>query len=322
MKRVLSGIQPSGQPHLGNFLGAMKRHVSDQHTTESFIFLANYHALTTLRDGQKLHDLTRDLAIDYLAIGLDPQKTTLFRQSDVPEHTELMWILSCLTPMGLLERCHAWKDAQNKGKKEISAGLFNYPVLMAADILLYQPDFVPVGKDQKQHVEVARDLAGTFNHLYGETFKLPEPTIPKDVAIIPGTDGQKMSKSYGNTITLFGTDATLKKEVMSIVTDSTPVDAPKNPDTCNVFQLYRHFASPDAIKSLKKKYLEGGTGYGDAKKLLLQALHETLDPYREKRVELEGKLDYVEEVLKDGAKRAQKVARATLNEVRKKTGLS
>ena len=321
MKRVLSGIQPSGQPHLGNFLGAMQRHVAHQETFESFIFLANYHAITTLRDGVELRKLTRDLAIDYLAIGLDPNKTTLFRQSDVPEHLELMWILSCLTPMGLLERCHAWKDAQAKGKKDATAGLFNYPVLMAADILIYQPDLVPVGKDQKQHVEVARDLAGTFNHVYGETFKLPEPNIPETVATIPGIDGQKMSKSYGNTITLFGTDAELKKQVMSIVTDSTPMEAPKNPDTCHVFQLYKHVASKEEIATLNARYKAGGIGYGESKKLLLEKLHEILDPYREKRVELEGKLDYVEEVLFEGANRARAIARKTLETVRKKVGL-
>lgn len=321
MKRVLSGIQPSGQPHLGNFWGAMQRHVRHQEEYESFIFLANYHALTTVRDGDQLRKLTLDLAIDYLAIGLDPNKTTLFRQSDVPEHTELMWILSSITPMGLLERCHAWKDAQAKGKKDTTAGLFTYPVLMAADILIYNPDFVPVGKDQKQHVEVARDIANTFNHHFGETFKMPEPVIPEDVATIPGTDGQKMSKSYGNTIALFGSDAQLKKEVMGIVTDSTPIEAPKNPDTCNVFQLYKQVASPKEAQALAERYRAGGIGYGDAKKMLLQKLQETLTPYREKRVELEGKLDYVEEVLLEGAKRAQAVAQKTLQEVRNKVGL-
>lgn len=321
MQRILSGIQPSGEPHLGNFWGAMQRHVALQDDHESFIFLANYHALTTLRDGDRLRDLTRELALDYLAIGLNPKKTTLFRQSDVPEHTELMWILSCLTPMGLLERCHAWKDAQAKGKKETTAGLFNYPVLMAADILIYQPDLVPVGKDQKQHVEVARDLAGTFNHLYGDTFKLPEPNIPDEVAVIPGIDGQKMSKSYHNTITLFGTDKELEKEVLSIVTDSTPVNAPKNPDTCTVFQLYRHVASSDEISALEKQYKAGGMGYGDAKKSLLKKLHETLDPYRKKRVELARNVDYVEEVLNQGAKRARTLAQSTLDEVKKRVGL-
>jgi tryptophanyl-tRNA synthetase len=321
MKRVLSAIQPSGQPHLGNFLGAMKRHVGHQDEFESFIFLANYHALTTVRDGELLRKLTTELALDYLAIGLDPKKTTLFRQSDVPEHVELMWILSCVTSMGLIERAHAWKDAKAKGKKDITAGLFNYPILMAADILVYNPDFVPVGKDQKQHVEMARDIAGTFNHTFGDVFKLPEASIPDDVATVPGTDGQKMSKSYGNTIAIFGDDKQLKKEVMSIVTDSTPVEDPKDPRTCHVFQLYQLFATKDETENLRDKYKAGGFGYGDAKKLLLEKLHETLDPFREKRVELQGNLDYVEEVLIDGAKRAHNVARKTLDQVRDKTGL-
>lgn len=322
MKRILSGIQPSGQPHLGNYLGAMKRHVERQDHYESFIFLANYHALTTMREGEQLRTLTRELAIDYLAIGLDPEKTTLFRQSDLPEHAELTWILSCLTPMGLLERCHAWKDAQVKGKKDTTAGLFTYPILMAADILIYKPALVPVGKDQKQHVEVARDIAGKFNRLYGETFPIPEPDIEGTVETVIGTDGEKMSKSYGNTIPLFGSDEALKSAVMSVVTDSTPVEAPKNPDRCNVFTLYRTLASAQEIKTLREKYMAGGTGYGEAKKLLLAKLHETLDPYRRKRVELQDQLDYVEGVLKKGAEQARKIARKTLEEVRKKVGLS
>lgn len=322
MKRVLSGVQPSGQPHLGNYLGAMKRHVAHQEKFESFIFLANYHALTTIHDGKELAKLTRELAADYLAIGLDPEKTTLFRQSDVPEHTELSWILSCLTGMGVLERCHAWKDAQNKGKKDISAGLFTYPVLMAADILIYKPDLVPVGKDQKQHVEVARDLAEKFNHHYGETFSLPEPNINEEVQTVVGTDGEKMSKSYGNTIALFGSDDELKKQVMGIVTDSTPVEESKDPEKCNVFKIYSYFASPEEIENLRDKYTAGGFGYGDAKKLLLEKLHEVLDPFRQKRVELIKDFDYVEEVLKNGANRAQKIARETLDEVRSKVGLT
>lgn len=321
-KRILSGIQPSGQPHLGNYLGAMKRHVERQDEFESFIFLANYHALTTVRDGATLRDTTRELAMDYLAIGLDPQKTTLFRQSDVPEHTELTWILSCLAPMGLLERCHAWKDAKAKGKKDPTVGLFTYPVLMAADILIYKPAQVPVGKDQKQHVEVARDLAEKFNHTYGETFPLPEPDIEAAVETVPGIDGEKMSKSYNNTIALFGTDAELKKSVMSIVTDSTPVEAPKNPETCNVFKLYKTVATPQEIQTLEGKYRAGGMGYGEAKKMLLEKLHQTLDPYRQKRVELTHQIDYVEEVLQAGAKRARTIARTTLDEVRAKVGLS
>ncbi len=322
MKRVLSGIQPSGQPHLGNYLGAMKRHVAHQEEFESFIFLANYHALTTIRDGALLNKLTLELAMDYLAIGLDPEKTVLFRQSDVPEHAELAWILGCITPMGLLERCHAWKDAQNKGKKDSSAGLFTYPVLMAADILIYKPDLVPVGKDQKQHVEVARDIAEKFDHLFGETFPPPEPNINEEVQTVIGTDGEKMSKSYGNTIALFGDDAQLKKEVMGIVTDSTPVEDPKDPDKCNVFRLYSYFADEKEIANLRDKYKAGGFGYGDAKKLLLEKLHDTLGPARQKRVELEKDLDYVEEVLKTGAKKAHKVARKTLDEVREKVGLT
>lgn len=321
MKRILSGIQPSGEPHLGNYLGAMRRHVELQEEHQSFIFLANLHALTTLRDGNELRRLTRELALDYLAIGLDPEKTTLFRQSDVPEHTELLWILACLTPMGLLERCHAWKDAKAKKKKEPSAGLFTYPVLMAADILMYKPHFVPVGKDQKQHVEVARDLAATFNHHYGETFPLPEPSIDPDVQTIIGIDGEKMSKSYNNTIPLFADEAILKKQVMSIQTDSTPLEKPKNPKTCHVFRLYSYLARPDEIENLRDKYLSGGFGYGEAKKVLLKKLHEVLDPFRQKRVELVSKVDYVEEVLIEGGKRARKVAKKTMDEVREKVGV-
>ncbi len=321
MKRVLSGVQPSGHPHIGNYLGAMKRHVAHQEEFESFIFIANYHALTTTRDGQTLRDFTTELALDYLAIGLDPEKTTLFRQSDVPEHTELAWILSCITPMGILERCHAWKDAEAKKKKDPSTGLFIYPVLMAADILMYKPDLVPVGKDQKQHVEVTRDLALKFNNLYGETFPLPEPSINEEVQTVVGTDGEKMSKSYGNTIAMFGDDAQLKKEVMGIVTNSTPLEEPMDPDNCNVFKLYSYFATPEDIKIFKDKYLAGGFGYGNAKKELLEKLHKVLDPFRQKRVELKGNMDYVETVLKNGANKARAIAQKTLAEVRDKVGL-
>ena len=321
MKRVLSGVQPSGHPHIGNYLGAMKRHVAHQEEFESFIFIANYHALTTTRDGQTLRDFTTELALDYLAIGLNPEKTTLFRQSDVPEHTELAWILSCITPMGALERCHAWKDAETKKKKEPSAGLFTYPVLMAADILMYKPDLVPVGKDQKQHVEVTRDLALKFNNLYGETFPLPEPSINEEVQTVVGTDGEKMSKSYGNTIALFGDDAQLKKEIMGIVTNSTPLEEPMDFENCNVFKLYSYFATPEEIQTLKDKYQAGGFGYGNAKKSLLEKLHEILDPFRQKRVELKGNMDYVETVLKNGANKARAEAQKTLAEVREKVGL-
>lgn len=322
MKRVLSGIQSSGKPHIGNYLGAMKRHVEKQDHYESLIFIANYHALTTIRDPQLMQTLTRELAIDYLAIGLDPQKTILFRQSDLPELHELAWIFSCITPMGLLERSHAWKDAQAKGKKEVTVGLFTYPILMAADILIYKPDRVPVGKDQKQHVEMARDIAEKFNHTFGETFPLPEADIDEKVETVIGTDGEKMSKSYGNTIPLFSSDEELKKAVMSIVTDSLPLEAPKNPEKCNVFKLYAYFATPPERDVLEQKYRAGGMGYGEAKKILLEKLHETLDPFREKRVELESKLDYVKEVLKEGARKAKQIAARTLEEVREKTGLT
>lgn len=322
MKRILSGVQPSGKPHLGNYLGAMKRHVEAQENYEAFIFLANLHAITTIRDGKTLRNHTQNLALDYLAIGIDPKKTTFFRQTDIPELTELMWIFSSITSMGLLERAHAWKDALAKQKKEPSAGLFTYPILMACDILIYKPHRVPVGKDQKQHVEIARDIAERFNHLYGETFLLPEPDIEEDVETVIGTDGvNKMSKSYDNTISLFADDATLKKQVMGIVTDSTPLEAPKNPKTCTVFNLYSHLASPKEIENLSDKYTSGGFGYGEAKKKLLAKIHEIFDPFKQKRVELEKNLDYVEEVLLEGGKRARKVAMETMEEVRKKVGI-
>ncbi|HLG25470.1 MAG TPA: tryptophan--tRNA ligase [Candidatus Gracilibacteria bacterium] len=323
MKRILSGIQPSGNPHLGNYLGAMKNHVNMQKTHESFIFIADLHALTTVRDAKKLHEATMGVAIDYLALGLDPEKTVFFRQSDVMEHSELAWILSCITPMGLLERAHAYKDATAKGMKDSTAGLFTYPVLMAADILLYQPDLVPVGKDQKQHVEIARDIAEKFNTTFGDVFKLPEDHIPADAGYIIGTDGEhKMSKSYGNVIEFFADEKTLKQQVMGIKTDSTPLEEPKNPDTCAVFKLYSYFGSPSEVKDLRNKYEKGGFGYGDAKKILLQKLLETFAPYRQKRIELASDLGYVEEVLKKGAEKARKVAQKTMEKVRRKTGLA
>ncbi len=246
-KRVLSGIQPSGAIHLGNYLGAIKQHIEMQQNSnyDCFFFIADLHALTTVRDPKKLADMTRDVALTYLSLGLDPEKVVFFKQSDVPEHTELAWIFSCITPMGLLERAHAWKDAVEKGKKEKTAGLFIYPILMAADILLYKPSLVPVGKDQKQHIEIARDIATHFNTTFGEEFPQPQELTPEDVAVVPGTDGQKMSKSYGNTIDIFAPENILKKQIMGIVTDSTPVEAPKDPSTCNVFQLYKLVATKE-----------------------------------------------------------------------------
>lgn len=323
MKRILSGIQSSGTPHLGNYLGAMKNHVERQDEFESFIFIADLHALTTVRDADLMREMAQELAIDYLALGLNPEKTVFFRQSDVPEHSELAWILSCISPLGLLERAHAYKDSVAKGTKDATVGLFTYPVLMAADILMYNPDKVPVGKDQKQHVEITRDIAEKFNHTFGETFKLPEPDIPEEFAYIIGTDGEhKMSKSYGNVIEFFADDKTLKKQVMSIKTDSTPLEEPKDPDKCPVFNLYKFFASEDEIKDLRKKYEKGGFGYGDSKKLFLEKLLEYFGPYREKRIELKDNLGYVEEVLKEGAKKAQAEAQKTMAKVRVKTGLN
>lgn len=322
MKRILSGIQSSGAPHLGNYLGAMKNHITMQEDHECFIFIADLHALTTVRDPAKMKQMTEEIAIDYLALGLDPEKTTFFRQSDLLEHSELAWILSCITPLGMLERAHAYKDAVAKEHKEPTAGLFTYPILMAADILLYKPDLVPVGKDQKQHVEMTRDIAQKFNNHFGEIFKLPEPHIPEEVATIVGTDGKrKMSKTYGNVINFFADEATLKKQVMSIVTDSTPIEDPKNPKKDTVFKLYKFFADPAEIENLRQKYEKGGFGYGDAKKLLLEKLLDYFGPARKKRIELQQDLGYIEEVLADGANKAKKIASKTMEDVKKKIGL-
>lgn len=323
MARLLSGVQPSGTPHLGNYLGAMKQHISMQKTHETFVFIADLHALTTVRDAEKMRTMILEVAIDYLALGLDPDKTIFFRQSDVYEHSELAWILSCITPLGLLERAHAYKDAVAKGMKDATAGLFTYPILMAADILLYKPDLVPVGQDQKQHLEMAQDIAEKFNHLFGEIFKRPEPHIPKEAATVIGTDGEhKMSKSYGNVINFFADEATLKKQIMGIKTDSTPLEEPKDPDKDAVFKLYSYFASKEEKELLAEKYRKGGFGYGEAKKNLHAKILEYFDPYRKKRIELLKDLSYVNDVLKTGAQKARKVAQKTMNEVRAKTGLS
>ncbi|MBI4975682.1 tryptophan--tRNA ligase, partial [Candidatus Peregrinibacteria bacterium] len=248
MKRILSGIQPSGNPHLGNYFGAMRQHVEMQKNFECFLFIADLHALTTVKNAEEMRQNTYNLAVSYLALGLDPDKTVFFKQSDLSEHAELCWIFDCMVKMPFLERAHAWKDAKEKGGKETTVGLFNYPILQAADILLYQPDIVPVGKDQKQHIEMSRDIATTFNNTFGETFKIPEAYIKEDTAVIPGTDGQKMSKSYGNTIDIFVDEKELKKQVFNIVTDSTPLEKPKDPKKCNVFNLYKLFASKEELK--------------------------------------------------------------------------
>lgn len=321
-KRILSGVKPTGKVHIGNYLGAMQGHVNMQDDRENYIFIADLHSLTTVKNKAELQELILDLAMDYLALGLDPNKAVFFRQSDVPEHAELTWILSCLTPMPMLELAHAYKDAVAKGIKEINAGLFTYPVLMAVDILIYKPDIVPVGKDQKQHVEIARDLAGKFNRTYGEVFKLPTPYIPEEVAVVIGTDGQKMSKSYGNTIEIFASDKALKKQIMGIVTDSTPVESPKDPDNDTIFKLYSYFANAEEKSALADKYRAGGMGYGDAKKMLLEKVIETFKPFREERERLKSDIAYVKDILKKGAEKARIVASETKAEVWDKTGLS
>lgn len=323
-KRILSGVQPSGVQHLGNYFGAMKAHVELQDSgMESFIFIADLHSLTSLRDPEKRKQMVIDLALDYLAIGIDPGKTVFFRQSDIAEHSELTWILNCVTPVSMLEQAHAYKDAVSRGVKDSSAGLFDYPVLMAVDILIYKPDFVPVGKDQKQHVEIARDIAGKFNRIYGDVFRLPEPMIHEVHGYIMGTDGaSKMSKSYGNVINMFADEKNLKKQVMGIVTDSTPVEVPKDPEKDTIFNMYSLFAGSDEKTSLAEKYRAGGFGYGDAKKLLLEKIMEYFGPYRLEREKLKSDPAYVKDILKKGADKARETARATKAEVWEKVGLN
>lgn len=321
MQTVLSGAQPSGRAHLGNYFGAIRQHIDMQAKYDCYYFLADLHALTTIKDAELMRSLSHDLAVTYLALGLDPQKTVFFKQSAVCEHAELCWIFDCMVKVPFLERAHAWKDAKEKGKKEITVGLFNYPILQAADILLYEPDLVPVGLDQKQHIEMTRDIAITFNQTFGgQALKLPEPYIKEEVAVVPGTDGQKMSKSYGNTIDIFADDSTLKKQVMGIVTDSKGVADAKDPATCNIFKLYQLFATSAEKKDLTEKYTSGGFGYGDAKKLLLNKILEHFEKQRVKYLELSSKKDYVHDVLAEGSKKAKIKASATLDKVKQKIG--
>ena len=318
--RILSGIQPSGKLHLGNYFGMMRPALRLQEQGETFLFIANYHAMTTVTDAARLRADTLGVALDFLACGLDPQRTALFRQSDVPEVHELAWFLSCVTPMGLLERCHSYKDKIAKGIAANHA-LFAYPVLMAADILAYQSNVVPVGRDQKQHVEVTRDMAIKFNFQYGEVFTVPEPRIEEEVAVVPGLDGQKMSKSYGNTVELFGDMKEAKARIMRIVTDSTPLEDPKNPDKCNIFALYSLFATESEREELAARYRAGGMGYGHAKKALYEIFERVFEPFQKRRKELEANLDYVEGVLRDGATRARAEAVKTLDAARKAVGI-
>jgi tryptophanyl-tRNA synthetase len=320
MKRILTGIQPSGTLHIGNYFGAMRPILQRQGEGEIFFFLADLHALTSLRDPDALRANVREATADYLACGLDPEKTVCWRQSDVPAHAELMWILSTLTPMGMLERAVSYKDKVARGLVA-NAGLFTYPVLQAADILLYDADVVPVGKDQKQHLEMSRDIAVKFNEAYGDTLKLPEPEISEDVAVVPGLDGQKMSKSYGNTLELFQDEKPMRKRVMSIVTDSTPLDAPKNPEGSNILALYRLVASPGQVAQMEDDFRAGGIGYGEFKKRLFEALQEFFAPMRARRAEIMARPGYVDEVLEDGARRARAIADVTMDRVRSAVGL-
>ncbi|MCG3128025.1 MAG: Tryptophan--tRNA ligase [Phycisphaerae bacterium] len=318
--RVLSGIQSSGVLHLGNYFGAMKQHIEDQERHECFFFIANYHSLTTVHDAARLRQLTVDVALDYLAMGLDPAKATLFRQSDVPEVTELAWILSTVTGKGLLERATSYKDKIAKGI-EPSMGLFCYPILMAADILIYRPQLVPVGKDQLQHVEMTQDMAGYFNNTYGrEVFVRPEAKL-NEAAIVPGVDGQKMSKSYGNTIDLFGEPKAMKKRIMAIVTDSTPVDAPKDPENCNVFALLKLLAPPEETAQWAERYRAGGMGYGEAKKRVAELYEDFFGPKRERRAALAARPDELENILRDGGRRARSVAQSVMADVRDACGI-
>jgi tryptophanyl-tRNA synthetase len=319
--RVLSGIQPSGRLHIGNYFGAMKPQIELQDTHECFYFIANYHALTSLRDRAQIAAYTHDVALSYLALGLDPKKTVFFRQSDVPEVTELAWILSCVTPMGLLERAHSYKDKVAQGLSP-NHGLFAYPVLQAADILIYKPQLVPVGQDQKQHIEMTQDMGAKFNLAFGvEVLVRPEPLIREEVAVVPGIDGRKMSKSYGNTIDLFGPEKAARKQIMSIVTDSTPVEEPKDPSKCNVFALLKLMADKSELAEWEEKYRRGGTGYGEVKKRVFELYLETLGPARKRYEELAAHPEEVERILAHGAERARAVAQQTMREVRDACGL-
>ena len=320
-KRILSGIQPSGSLHLGNYFGMMKRMIEYQDKEDLFCFLVNYHALTTVSNGNKLRKETLSAAMDFLALGIDPEKCYFWVQSDIPEVTELTWILSNVTPLGLLERCHSYKDKVARGISP-SHGLFAYPVLMAADILIFQSNIVPVGKDQKQHVEVARDIAIKFNNTYGDTFVIPEEEIQQDLATVPGLDGQKMAKSYDNTVEIFADEKTMKQKVMSIVTDSTPVNQPKNPETCNLFAIYKLFANEDQVKELDDKYRNKPLKYSEIKKELFGMIWEYFAEARQERKKYENSPGDVINILKKGAGKARKIAGNTLQQILKAVGLN
>lgn len=327
--RSLTGIKPSGTPHIGNLLGAIQPALALVERYDALYFIADHHALTTVHDGERMRELTYDLAATWLALGLDPQRVTFYRQSDVPEVFELSWMLSCFIGKGVLNRAHAYKDVVAKNREAgrdddygVNMGLFNYPVLMAADILLFSPDVVPVGQDQKQHVEIARDIADAVNHAMGSSIlKLPEPLIEEQVKTIPGLDGRKMSKSYDNVIPIFEQPKALRKLIMRIVTDSTPVEDPKDPDTCNVFALYKLFAPAERCAALAERYRAGGMGYGEAKQELFELLEAKLAEPRERFMELRADRAYIDDVLVDGAARARDLARPVFDTFREATGI-
>jgi tryptophanyl-tRNA synthetase len=321
MKTILSGITPSGRLHIGNYFGALRQHIAMQDQGDAFYFIANYHSLTSINDGGEIRQNTIDIALDYLALGLDPEKCTFFVQSDVPQVPELTWILGTFCPKSLMEKAVAYKDKVAQGMRP-NIGLFTYPVLQAADILAYNSDIVPVGQDQKQNIEICRDLARKFNHIYGkEILKLPEEHIVESVAVVPGLDGRKMSKSYGNTINIFDEGKTLKKKVMSIKTDSTSLDKPKDPESCNVFALIKLFVDDEKQQEIAEKYRAGGYGYGHAKKELLSLIDDYFAEAREKRRKLENNLDYVHDVLWEGGQKARERAETVMESVREVTGI-
>ncbi|MEK7568668.1 MAG: tryptophan--tRNA ligase [Patescibacteria group bacterium] len=318
-KTLLSGVKPTGTAHIGNYFGAMRQFVDFQDEYRQFIFIANYHALTSVSDGALLRKLSLELAMDYLAVGVDPKKTTMFLQSDVPEVTELAWIFNTITTVPYLMRAHAYKDAEAKNK-EVNVGLFDYPILMAADILIYGADVVPVGLDQKQHIEIARDTAQKFNRTFGETFTVPEPLILEEVQTIMGTDGRKMSKSYGNGIGLFASDEEIRKAVMSIPTDSKGVEEPKDPEVCKVFYFHKLVSGND-LESIRARYLAGGIGYKESKDILFENMRAFIAPMRARRDEIARDPEAVIRILREGGEVARAEARKKMNEVREKAGL-
>ncbi|MDY6969708.1 MAG: tryptophan--tRNA ligase, partial [Spirochaetota bacterium] len=307
MSRILSGIQPTGTLHIGNYFAMMKPMIELQKEHELFCFIVNYHALTNIDNGEELRNNTISAVLDFLALGIDPNNCYFWVQSDVPEVVELTWILSCFTPVGFLERSHSYKDKVAKGIVP-NCGLFSYPILMAADILLYQAELIPVGNDQKQHIEITRDIAQKFNNKFGDVFVIPEPLISDETAIIPGVDGQKMSKSYGNSIFIFEKEKELKNKIMKIVTDSIPVEDPKDPDKCNIFALYKLFAEKEKTEKLRERYLKGGVGYGEVKKELFGLIWEYFKPFREKREMLHGDIGEIKNILRIGAEKTAGIA--------------